>query len=277
MKTSQHYMTCTTRFISFILLHFFLFMILTTAQSPFYLYSICQNSTEKILNTSYQSNVNSLLTWINSDSATGTISNHNIIGSNSSNNHDNVYGLYGCRGDITGSFCQFCINTAVREIAQRCPNSVSALIWYDVCVMGYTNQNTTGKVIVTPSWNITGSRNVKDSTELGKAENNMMSLIREVSTEASPVWATGEFIWSGTEKRYGLVQCNRDLSKDGCKQCLEAMLDLVPQCCGTKVAWAVMSPSCGLKIDDYRFYQLQTESPPLPNPGNINRWPVIML
>ncbi|AET02525.2 cysteine-rich receptor-like kinase [Medicago truncatula] len=260
-------MTCTTRFLSFIFLHFFLFMILTTAQSPFYLYSICENSTEKTLNTSYQSNVNSLLSWINSDSDLGTISNHNIIGSNNSDDHDNVYGLYGCRGDITGSFCRFCINTAVREIAQRCPNSVSALIWYDVCVMGYTNQNTTGKVIVTPSWNITGSRNVKDSTELGKAENNMMSLIRKVTTESSPVWATGEFIWSDTEKRYGLVQCNRDLSKDGCKECLEAMLDLVPQCCGTKVAWAVMSPSCGLKIDDYMFYQLQTESPPMPNPG----------
>lgn len=267
MKMSKHNMTCTTRFLSFIFLHFFLFMILTTAQSPFYLYSICQNSTEKTLNTSYQSNVNSLLSWINSDSDLGTISNHNIIGSNNSNDHDNVYGLYGCRGDITGSFCRFCINTAVREIAQRCPNSVSALIWYDVCVMGYTNQNTTGKVIVTPSWNITGSRNVKDSTELGKAENNMMSLIRKVTTESSTVWATGEFIWSDTEKRYGLVQCNRDLSKDGCKQCLEAMLDLVPQCCGTKVAWAVMSPSCGLKIDDYMFYQLQTESPPMPNPG----------
>ncbi|XP_024628376.1 putative receptor-like protein kinase At4g00960 [Medicago truncatula] len=267
MKMSKHNMTCTTRFLSFIFLHFFLFMILTTAQSPFYLYSICENSTEKTLNTSYQSNVNSLLSWINSDSDLGTISNHNIIGSNNSDDHDNVYGLYGCRGDITGSFCRFCINTAVREIAQRCPNSVSALIWYDVCVMGYTNQNTTGKVIVTPSWNITGSRNVKDSTELGKAENNMMSLIRKVTTESSPVWATGEFIWSDTEKRYGLVQCNRDLSKDGCKECLEAMLDLVPQCCGTKVAWAVMSPSCGLKIDDYMFYQLQTESPPMPNPG----------
>jgi len=68
-----------------------------------------------------------------------------------------------------------------------------------------------------------------------------------------------------------LVQCNTDLSKDGCRQCLEAMLDRVPQCCGTKVGWVVLCPSCGLKIDDYNFYEQQTGSPfPLPNPGNIN-------
>ncbi|PNY09815.1 cysteine-rich receptor-like protein kinase [Trifolium pratense] len=272
MKTLQQNMTCTARFISFILLFLFLFMTISSAQSPLYWYTLCQNSTQKTNNTSYQSNVNNFLSWINTDSAKGTVSNHNTMGTNNSD-HDNVYGFYDCRGDITGSFCQFCINTAVREIAQRCPNSVSAMIWYDICIIGYSNQNSSGKVIVTPSWNITGSENVKDSTELGRAENEMTSLIDKVTTEDNPNWATGEYNWSNTEKRYGLVQCNRELSKDGCRQCLGAMLDVVPQCCGTKVTWVVASPSCGMKIDNYRFYQLQTGSlSPLPNPGNINGW-----
>jgi hypothetical protein len=266
MKTSQHNMTCTTRFLSFILLHvFFFFMMLTNAQSPFYMYSYCQNSTEKTVNTSYQSNVNNFLSWTTSDSAKGT------VGSNNSNYNDTVYGFYDCVGQNTRSFCQFCINTAVREIAKYCPNSVSAIIWYDVCILAYINQNPSGRVFLTPSWNVTGSKNVKDSTELGKAENSMTSLIRKATTEASLNWATDEFNWSDTDKRYGLVQCNTELSKDGCRQCLEAMLDRVPQCCGTKVAWIVLSPSCGIKIDDYNFYEQQTGSPsPLPNPGNIN-------
>ena len=264
-------MTCTTRFLSFILLNLFLFMTLTTAQSPFYMYSVCENSTQKTLNASYQSNVNNFLSWTTSDSAKETVSNNSTIVSNNSNDHDTVYGFYDCRGDITGSFCQFCINTAVREIAKYCPNSISAMIWYDLCIMGYTNQNPSGRVIVTPSWNVTGSKIAKDSTELAKSENNMTSLIRKVTTEGNPNWAMGEFNWSDTEKRYGLVQCNRDLSKDGCRQCLEAMLERVPQCCGTKVGWVVVCPSCGMKIDDYNFYGQQTGSPsPLPNSGNIN-------
>ncbi|XP_027192295.1 cysteine-rich receptor-like protein kinase 10 isoform X3 [Cicer arietinum] len=255
------------KFLSFILL-LYLFTRTSAQQSPFYQFSFCQNSTNKTPNTSYKSNVNNLILWINSNSATGTVYNRTTIGSN--NNHDDdVYGFYDCRGDIKGNFCQFCINIAVKEIAQRCPNSVSAMIWYDICVVGYSNNNFPGKVFLTPSWNSTGPKTIKDSTELGKAENNIRSLIGKVTTKANPNWAMGEFNWSDTEKRYGWVQCNGDLSKNGCRQCLEAMLVKVPQCCGTKVVWAVVAPSCGLEIRDYKFYQVTDQtgsSSPLPNP-----------
>ncbi|MCI01352.1 cysteine-rich receptor-like protein kinase, partial [Trifolium medium] len=164
------------------------------------------------------------MTISNSQSASymfSTVSNHNTIGSINRNDHDDVYGFYNCQGDITGSFCQFCIHTAVREIAQRCLNSVSAMI----CLIG------------------------------------------KLTTKDNSNWATGEYNWTDTEKRYALVQCNRVLSKDGCRQCLKAMLDRVPQCCRTKVTWVVVSHSCAMTIDDCKFYQLQTGSPsPMSNP-----------
>jgi hypothetical protein len=145
------------------------------------------------------------------------------------------------------------------------------MIWYDLCIIGYSNENDIGKVIVEPSWNVTGSKLAKDSTELAKVQTSMTSLIEKMKVAATHNWASGEFNWSDTEKRYGLVQCNRALSKDGCKQCLEALLDRVPRCCGTKVGWVVVCPSCGMKIDDYNFYQQETASPsPIPNPGKIN-------
>ncbi|WJX93078.1 hypothetical protein P8452_74646 [Trifolium repens] len=261
-------MTCITRFISFILLFFFLFMTLSSAQSksPFYMYSVCQNETEKT-NTSYKSNIKNFLSWIITDSATGNLSNYNAVGSKNNSDQDDVYGFYECRADITGSFCQFCINTAVGEIGQRCPNGDKAMIWYDLCIIGYSNENDIGKVIVEPSWNVTGSKLAKDSTELAKVQTSMTSLIEKMKVAATHNWASGEFNWSDTEKRYGLVQCNRALSKDGCKQCLEALLDRVPRCCGTKVGWVVVCPSCGMRIDDYNFYQQETASPsPIPNP-----------
>ncbi|MCI26040.1 cysteine-rich receptor-like protein kinase, partial [Trifolium medium] len=42
--------------------------------------------------------------------------------------------------------------------------------------------------------------NDMDSTELGRAENEMTSLIGKVTTEDNPNWATGEYNWSDTEK-----------------------------------------------------------------------------
>ena len=90
------------------------------------------------------------------------------------------------------------------------------------------------------------------------------------AVKTSQLWEMGEFDWSANEKRYGLVQCGRDLNSDGCRQCLDGLLDLVPKCCGTKVGWAIMSPSCGMRIDDNMFYQTSSSSPPNPGPGNFD-------
>lgn len=268
-------MTCIRLFLSFMFLILLFLLILitqTSAQTPIYMYSYCQNTTEKSLTPSYQSNVNNLLLWINSNVATGTDFDHTVIGSSKNNNDDVVYGNYDCRGGITGYLCQFCIDTAVREISQHCTNSVTAGIWYDICIIRYSNKNFFGKVSVTPSWNVTGTKKVKDEKELGRAENYMGSLIRKVTIETNESWAGSEFNWSDSEKRYGFVACARDLNKDGCRQCLEAMLDRVPLCCGTKVAWTVVAPSCGMRFDDQLFFQLSNQtgsSSPMPNPGNI--------
>ncbi|KAJ1386752.1 Gnk2-homologous domain [Sesbania bispinosa] len=133
------------RFLTFILL----FLITPTIeQSPIYMYNSCQNTTGKSLPTSYQTNVNNLLTWITSDSAKGNKFSHTTVGND--NGDDVVYGSYDCRGDITGYFCQFCLNTAAREIVQRCPNSASAVIWYDICIIRYSNQSFLGKLSLTP-------------------------------------------------------------------------------------------------------------------------------
>lgn len=265
-------MTCT-RLVSFMAMLLLLLVLITStsAQTPIYMYNFC-NSTQKSLSTSYQSNVNNLFLWYNSDSATGRESNHTILGNNNNGHDDVVYGSYDCRGDIADQFCRFCINSAINEITQRCPNGVSAVIWYDLCIIRYSNQNYFGKVVLTPSWNISGSKSVKDSTELGKAEDLMRSLMRKM-TEENRSWATSEFNWSDTEKRYGLVQCSGDLNSDGCIECLETLLDKIRQCCGTKVTWAVVAPSCGIKFDDQKFYQLTENtgsSSPVPNPGNIS-------
>lgn len=56
---------------------------------------------------------------------------------------------------------------------------------------------------------------------------------------------------------------------DGCRQCLEIVSDLVPRCCGTKVAWEVVVPSCGIKFDDQKFLQLN-DQPGSSFQGNIN-------
>ncbi|KAE9615839.1 putative Gnk2-like domain-containing protein [Lupinus albus] len=101
----------------------------------------------------------------------------------------------------------------------------------------------------------------------------MQSLIRKATVETNMLYAMGSFnLSANNEERYGLVQCSRDINSEQCGECLEAMLDKVPQCCETKLGWQVLAPSCLMKYDDNMFYLIndKTTSPSsLPNPGTF--------
>ncbi|MED6160799.1 hypothetical protein PIB30_054688 [Stylosanthes scabra] len=246
-----------------------------TAQppSPYYVGDDCRNSTEQSLTSGYKTNLNSLLSWLSSDAATSKGYNHIAIGTTT---RDAVYGLYDCRGDVTGTFCQFCISTAASDILRRCPNRPSALIWYNYCILRYSNRPFFGNLTITPTWLIpAGTKNTTNSTlELQKAETYIQSLIKNATVETKLLYAMGEFNSGGSlGKRYGLVQCSRDLTSVQCRECLNDMLDQVPKCCAAKVGWMAGCPSCLIKYADFMFYKITIitqgqGSSPLPNSGN---------
>ncbi|RDY09718.1 Cysteine-rich receptor-like protein kinase 25, partial [Mucuna pruriens] len=251
------------RFLVFIFISLFT---MASASSPNYVGDDCHNSTTKeVLTLTYQTNLHNTLSWISSDAATSNGYNQIATGTGTV---DAVYGLYSCRGDVTGSFCQFCISTAASDILQRCPNKTSAVIWYNYCILRYSNHNFFGNLTITPSWYVVGSKNISSPEELQKAEDYMQSLKREATMESNELYAIGRFNLSDGEERYGMVQCTRDLTNDECSQCLEDMIDKVPQCCGANLGWQVWAPSCLIKYDDYMFYQITNQtSSPLPNPA----------
>ncbi|KAL9321670.1 hypothetical protein ACSQ67_009723 [Phaseolus vulgaris] len=255
------------RFVGF----FMTLFTMASAQSLSYVNDDCHNSTtkEQAITLAFRTNLNSTLSRLSSDAATSKGYNHTTTANGSTPvDDDAVYGLYDCRGDVTGPFCQFCVSTAASEILQQCPNRSSAVIWYNYCILRYSNNNFFGNLTTTPSWEIVEAKNSTDPEELQKAESYMQSLKREATVESNKLYAMGGFNLSDGEERYGLVQCSRDLTNDECSQCLDAMIQKVPQCCGTKRSWQVLAPSCLIKYDDFMFYQITDQtSSPLPNPA----------
>ncbi|KAL2946086.1 hypothetical protein AAZX31_U003500 [Glycine max] len=249
---------------SFVFLLFLSFKqhVVTKAQSPNYVGDDCQNTTQqKALSSAYQTNLNSLLSWLSTDAATSKGYNHNSFGNNTPGGDDSaVYGLYNCRGDVVGYFCQFCVSTASREVLQRCPNRVSAIVLYDFCILRYSNENFFGNVTVYPSWHAVQSKNVSSKEEIQKGLDFMRGLIRKATVETNLLYYMDGFNLSSTQKRYGLVQCSRDLTSDGCRECLEAMLAQVPKCCEQNLGWQVLAASCLIKYDDYIFYLFRTQA-----------------
>ncbi|MED6177405.1 hypothetical protein PIB30_097786, partial [Stylosanthes scabra] len=243
----------------------------TTAQSssPKYVGDGCGNSTEQSpLTSGFKTNLNNILSWLSSDAATSKGYNHTVTGTATS---DAVYGLYNCRGDVTGTFCQFCVSTAASAILQHCPNRSSAVIWYDYCILRYSNHDFIGNLTMTPIWTTPGTKNATNSTqELQKGETYIQSLIKNATSDNNLLlYAMGEFNPGGSlGERYGLVQCTVDLTSDKCRQCLNGMLNQVPKCCAAKVGWQVGSPSCLIKYDDFMFYKISISPGSSPSPNS---------
>ncbi|XP_054811718.1 cysteine-rich receptor-like protein kinase 10 [Prosopis cineraria] len=251
--------------ISFIVILIISFIRTSQSQAPNYVGDDCHNKTPQALTSSYKANLNQLLSRLSADSTTGKRYSNTTVGNTAD---DAVYGHYDCRIDLAGYFCQFCLSTATREVLQRCPNQLSAVLWYDFCILRYSNKNFFGNVTASPWWNVSDAKMMSVSGEGKKAESYLRSLIEKATEGMKELGAKGEFDLGGGRKRYGLVQCSKDLDTEGCRQCLEAMVDKVPQCCEQKQGWQVSSPSCMIKYNDYMFYQ--SSSSLSPNPPSEN-------
>ncbi|KAF7836272.1 Cysteine-rich receptor-like protein kinase 10 [Senna tora] len=154
------------------------------------------------------------------------------------------------------SHCQLCVSTGAREILQRCPNRSSVVLWYDYCILRYSNSNFIGQLTTSPTWEAVGPDDMADpSWEEPRAEAFMKDLIATADLSA-----TGEIDLGGGKMRYGMIQCARDINSEQCRECGNAMLQKYPSCCQHKQRWEVVSPSCIIEYDANKFYQTSSPS-----------------
>ncbi|KAF8414075.1 hypothetical protein HHK36_002074 [Tetracentron sinense] len=166
---------------------------------------------------------------------------------------DRVYGLALCRGDVSSTDCKTCVVEASSEIRKRCPDNEGAIIWYDNCLLKYSNEEFFGKIDNRNRFYLYNINNVSDSTSFNA---KVKELISGLSNEAylSPLmFATGELELEESKKLYGLAQCTRDLSGIDCKKCLDGAISELPNCCDGKQGGRVVGGSCNFRYELYPF------------------------
>ncbi|EHA8588676.1 putative cysteine-rich receptor-like protein kinase 6 [Cocos nucifera] len=162
---------------------------------------------------------------------------------------DQVYGLALCRGDTSPAECRSCLNTSTQEIIKRCPNGMSSAIWYEGCLLRYSDQSFFSTADTSFHYQLVGglaSDPQRFKKLLGQMMDNLTTTAANVSTE---MFATGVAEFTNSSTLYGLVQCTRDLPHDECYRCLKDFVGIIPECCnGRAIAWppptdAPVSPS----------------------------------
>ena len=242
----------------------------TRGEAAEYRYHFCSNQTTFSPNSTYQSNLNNLLSFLNANSTRETGFYNTTVGQTQTP-EDTVYGLFLCRGDFATNECQECVSTATKEIVQQyCPEEKVAVVWYDECMLRYSNRSFFSIMEDEPSkilWNLLDITEPDRFIQL--AEKTLSDLVPGAAANASSGakrFGTKETKFTDSQTLYNLVQCLPDLSSFDCNRCLREAITNLSTAFRGKRGGRVLNPSCNVRYEVFAFYHVQAAAAPGPVP-----------
>ncbi|KAF8017702.1 hypothetical protein BT93_H2790 [Corymbia citriodora subsp. variegata] len=233
------------------------------------------SANEKFLPYStYQKNINELLSSLSSaaDSAGNSSSSSSSGGffyATAGKPPHQAYGIFLCRGDIDAPTCSNCVGTAAQDISQHCPGKRMSIIWYDVCMLRYSNQPIYSVMRTIPMSIHANGSNITDHRYqfiqiLGEAMDNISQ--QAPSSRLGKKVAAAEAELAGLRRLYTLAECTPDLTRLDCRTCLRLAIARLPQ---ETTGGRVLTPSCNVRFKDYCFYNASAlkAPPPVPRPS----------
>ncbi|KAL0659598.1 hypothetical protein Bca4012_080183 [Brassica carinata] len=255
------------------LIFLFFFSFLTSfrayAQDPNYVYHNCPNTTTYTRNSTYSTNLRTLLSSLSSNNSSYSTGFQTAT---SGQGTDSVTGLFLCRGDVSPEFCRSCVAFVVNDTSNRCPNEREVALYYDECIVRYSNRNilstlsTNGAVVMSNGQNIT-------SNQQAQFRDLVLSTMNQAASEAADSprkFDARKANWTAPQSLYGLVQCTPDLTRQDCLSCLQQGINQLPT---DKIGGQFLVPSCSSRYELYPFYNesaITTPQPPVsapPPPG----------
>jgi Salt stress response/antifungal len=183
---------------------------------------------------------------------------------------DQVFGLALCRGDDSEAGCDYCLSVAFAKIYKGCINSKTAVIWFDTCMLRYSDKDFFGLANTSYKYcHLDSLMTEPNANALTTSVTNLLNNLSNVAANSSRLFAVGEVNFAGDSntKLYGLAECTKDLSADDCYSCLVNNTNaLVSRSCNQGRRGArILGESCYLWYNDTRFYN----SDQFLNNGNV--------
>lgn len=247
------------------LLFFFAIVVLALAiddpQENFLFHNCSNNTGNYTSNSAYGMNLNNILSSIFNN----TVIDYGFYNESAGQEPDKANAIAHCRGDVRPDRCLYCIRTAIQKILQLCPNQKEAIVWYDECMVRYSNRYILRKVETGPTFYLWNPTNVTVDVSAfnQRLQDFMTRLGMTAASENSPrKFEVGETTVS-FQTIYASVQCTPDLPQLQCLDCLDGAIRQFPDCCDAKIGARVLKPSCIVRYEPYIFYDPPANSPPL--------------
>ncbi|KAK7858501.1 cysteine-rich repeat secretory protein 38 [Quercus suber] len=131
--------------------------------------------------------------------------------------------------------------------------SVGAIIWYDNCLLKYSNKDFSGQIDNENWFSLLNVQNVSEPTIFNQQTRELLSQLAKDASFTTKKYAIGELELGKSTKLYGLAQCTWDLSTVECLQCLDDAIGQLPGCCDGKEGGRVVGGSCNIRYEIYPF------------------------
>ncbi|KAL4291687.1 hypothetical protein GQ457_14G010710 [Hibiscus cannabinus] len=229
-----------------------LFGPIVESQQPTYLSHACLNATTFAINSTYEANRDVLLLSLSSNGSRPSGFHNTTVGKSP----DMVYGLFLCRGDLSISVCRACVTFAATDISRRCPVDTKAVVWYEECLLRYSDRNIFSVVTEAPTFlTYNSTQNVTQPERFNLLAGVLMNETARAANELTDGkrFMNGEVSISALQKLYTLAQCTPDLSVTDCDQCLQRAKGYLPT---GRLGGRFLNPSCNFRLEMYPFYNL---------------------
>ncbi|XP_028767780.1 cysteine-rich receptor-like protein kinase 25 [Neltuma alba] len=221
---------------------------------PTFLSHACSSDKTFPANSAFQSDLTTLLSSLASDNTANTdFYNTTVAGGG-----ETAYGLFMCRGDVTLEVCHQCVVEATKRLTSDCQFSKEAVIWYDECMLRYSNTSFFSTVDTRPRLGLLNTGNIANPASFMRLLFTTMNETADLAAKPAlgeKKYATKEAFISGFQTLYCLAQCTPDLSPEDCRRCLSGVIGDLNWCCDGKQGGRVLYPSCNVRYELYPFYQ----------------------
>ncbi|CAD5328799.1 unnamed protein product [Arabidopsis thaliana] len=198
-----------------------------SAQDPRFLAYYCPNATTYSSNSTYFTNLKTLLSSLSSRNASYSTGFQNAT---SGKAPDRVTGLFLCRGDFSPEVCRSCVTFAVNDTFNRCSDKREAVFYYEQCILRYSDKNILSTVTYDGALLMKNPNNISSNQRdsFVASVSSTMNQAAIVTANSSRKFYTLETELTPVQTLYGLLQCTPDLTRQDCLSCLQSSINEIP-------------------------------------------------
>ncbi|XBI32701.1 hypothetical protein VPH35_056119 [Triticum aestivum] len=214
----------------------------------------CGNNGDYKSNSTYEANLMLLSSFLpNKAASSSTLFATDTVG----NAPDIVYALTLCRGDSNASACRSCVANAFQDLQQMCSYSRDAVVYYDPCMLKFSNKNflatTTTTVNELPI--VMNPNNLMTNADI--TQRLLFTLINRTAQSAansSRRFTTSRLDVGSSPVLYCLMQCTPDLTAADCTTCFHVVSSCTLQYLAGRQGGRVLWTRCNMRYEMYPFF-----------------------